>query len=851
MRALTGQHRFQPIYWLMAFCLLLPVLTVGVPAFAFSTVPITSTTPAGITDNFQGNTLSPLVAVDGNWSVANGSLAVDNVTSTAPLDKQFAYEPTNMTNETILSQFSISNTDASGKWRVGVFVHGTGTANPQKWALILRDGEVSLLDENTSWVSQAKFSMTMGQTYDMELQVDGTTVKGKVWASGQSEPSAWTVTGNFPPNAAETGTAAGIYVAGADAAFTSFQVGVDPPALAVTPNQAGGVFVSGTQPGYQATLTNSSGQGADYNVVSTVYNIEGQPVDTQTAPVSVPPNGATTVSIPISLPALGYYTMSTALMDSGGIPVETLPTQSLAEIADPPSSSGSSASTDSLVGMNGNLALDKSPGASSEFNQEFQLLENQGVGWYRLNLNASELFPSAQGAQWDTSDALVEAARSHGINILGLLTGWPEGLNPFSANASVSFTTALNNYVAYVQQVVERYRPGGTLAAEKGWQNYGISSWEIWNEPVTSSFWGGTAAQYAALAEAAATAIRAIEPNATILAYDDHASNLETQGANLYSGLSLHYYPGTKPPTNTSFSIASSVTQGLSMAKSIGGSLWVTEAGWSTTQVSPVAQAQDWVNTVLEGLGAGASRIFLFSQIYLGSGYGEENNNLTPKVSYPALAALDDRLAGYQPEGRLQMGPSVIAEAFSSPSGTTVALTSAKGAGNLALPASVTTVSAYDWMNDPINQTGSQLVVPLSASPVYLVFPGYKSYQVQAILNASTETDLVPVSLALQSQPGYGSLSPEVVVGVTNISNQAVNGKVTLTLPSGWTAATSGTADPQVRVGPVPVNGTADVIFHLRGASVDDSLPVTATMTIAGASPVVVTETLGKLLGDG
>ena len=59
MRALTGQHRFQPIYWLMAFCLLLPVLTVGVPAFAFSTVPITSTTPAGITDNFQGNTLSP------------------------------------------------------------------------------------------------------------------------------------------------------------------------------------------------------------------------------------------------------------------------------------------------------------------------------------------------------------------------------------------------------------------------------------------------------------------------------------------------------------------------------------------------------------------------------------------------------------------------------------------------------------------------------------------------------------------------------------------------------------------------------------------------------------------------
>ena len=840
---------------LMVLCLLLPTLLWAAPTFA-------STLPAVLTDHFQTGTLAPLTVAGGNWNVSQGTLIASNYGIRTPLDKQFVYVPTNMTDEVILAQVTITATPGNGNWRVGIFTHGTGTANPQKWALILRGGTLSLLDENTSWVSQMPFTSSPGQTYSMELAVEGTTVNGRVWLSSQPEPTTWTITGRFPPNGTRFGKAAGLYVANADASFSTFDVMVAPPSLAVTPNQPGAIFLQGQASGYKASITNTSGQAGNYQVAYTVDNLNGNAVDSGSVPASVPAQGTTTVNLPLPLPDLGYYTVSFALTSSDGFPIETLPATSLAQV--PPPSEESDASNP--VGMNGNLTYTATSSASGDVSDAFRTLREQGIGWYRLNMNSTTIFPthaSSTHPNWQSMDRLVVAAHGQGVTLLGLLTAWPDGMNPFGPKANVSFATALNAYVTYVRQVVERFSPGGTLAHNHGWSTYGISTWELWNEPVTRAYWGGTAAQYATLAEAAAQAIRSIQPHATILAYDDTPANLVAQDAGTYSGLSLHYYPGDLPPNNPTFSVYGTVLQNVPWAQKVGGSLWLTEAGWSTHDVTPEVQAQDWVETVLDSLTAGAAHVMLFTQIYPGSGFSEQHTDLTPKISYPALAAVNRRLSGYTPVGRLALGSSVIADAFSNQSGTMVAIWSPQGNGQLTLPSGSGPVVAYDWMDNPINPDGgSRIIVPLSPSPVYLVFPEDTPAIADAVLRDSTETNITPFSLSAAPQASSSAQHPVVSVTINNSTNQPLGGTLTLTLPSGWSGQPTASLtsqsvyDPSLNVGPIPVNGSFNAVFTLNTPRPVARYRLIASMTsVNGGPPVTLSTTVdsvftGSTAGD-
>ncbi len=827
---------------LMAFCLCLPTFFFAVPALAASL-------PTVFTDHFQNGTISPLTASGGNWNVSHGILSASNYGIHTPIDRQFVYYPTNMTNEVVLAETTITATPANGNWRVGIFTHGTGTSNPQKWALILRGGTLSLLDENTSWVSNVPFSSSPGQTYFMELAVNGTTVKGRVWPSNQAEPTAWTISGRFPPNQALSGKAAGLYVANADASFSTFQVAVAPPSLSVTPHQPGAIFLQGRGSGYTATVSNTSGQAGQYDVAYTVDNAQGNAVDSGSVPISVPAVGVNSANLAVPLPDLGYYTISFSLTATDGFPLETLAPSSLADVPLPATSLGGATN---LVGMNGNLTYTATSGTSGNVTQAFQAIRKQGINWYRLNMNARTIFPSSQSAgNWASMDRLVSAAQGQKIHLLGLLTAWPNGLDPFGPHANTSFDTALNAYVDYVRRVVTRYGPGGTLAGTHGWSKYGIFTWELWNEPVTGRYWGGTPAEYATLAQAAAQAIRSIEPNATILAYDDGPQTLASQGPGLYSGLSLHYYPGNLPPNNPTFSVYGMVTQNLAYARNIGGGLWLTEAGWSTKFVSPEVQAQNWVETVLDGLTAGASHVMLFTQIYPGSGFSEEEPNLTPKISYPALAALNRRLAGFSPAGRLNLGASVIADAFTNHHETMVAIWSPQGNGQMTLPKpnlSVGPVVAYDWMDNPINPDGpSRVIVPLSPSPVYLVFPDATVSDAQAYLNAAQEANIVPFSLSVSSLPSTNPLTPSVSVSIANDTNQALGGTLSLTLPLGWTgrALASSTSqavyNPSLTVGPIPVGGKFNAVFSLSSPTPTARFRIDATMTSTNGGPPATT----------
>jgi len=76
-----------------------------------------------------------------------------------------------------------------------------------------------------------------------------------------------------------------------------------------------------------------------------------------------------------------------------------------------------------------------------------------------------------------------------------------------------------NNYWArFVYRTVSRYKPGGTLAAQRGWPaGLGVRHWEIWNEPDWSFFWSGTVADYYRLLKVGYLAARTADPDAVII----------------------------------------------------------------------------------------------------------------------------------------------------------------------------------------------------------------------------------------------------------------------------------------------------------------------------------------------
>ena len=58
--------------------------------------------------------------------------------------------------------------------------------------------------------------------------------------------------------------------------------------------------------------------------------------------------------------------------------------------------------------------------------------------------------------------------------------------------------------------LVNRYKPGGELARQQGWQDgWGIRHWELWNEADSPQFWTGSLQDYAQLVKVGYLAVKA------------------------------------------------------------------------------------------------------------------------------------------------------------------------------------------------------------------------------------------------------------------------------------------------------------------------------------------------------
>lgn len=142
----------------------------------------------------------------------------------------------------------------------------------------------------------------------------------------------------------------------------------------------------------------------------------------------------------------------------------------------------------------------------ADLDRYFGAAADSGAAWVRFDFDWSILEPRRGEFDWSGTDRVVDAARAHGLQILGLLTHTPEWARAGDADDTHGRPADPDEFGRFGADVAQRYRDR-------------ISHWEIWNEPNLAVFFGPQPdpVAYAALLESASSRIRAAVPGAVIV----------------------------------------------------------------------------------------------------------------------------------------------------------------------------------------------------------------------------------------------------------------------------------------------------------------------------------------------
>ncbi len=199
--------------------------------------------------------------------------------------------------------------------------------------------------------------------------------------------------------------------------------------------------------------------------------------------------------------------------------------------------------------------------AASTSETRYQNALSTGAGWNRWpmywnNIEQSRATPG--DFHWEYQDKTVISDTEHGLKLNAILLGTPsfyttnsttnEPTNqsppnlagPLSLDAVQAatpeglyypiFTDGSdipgpgktindgNKWARFVYAAVNRYKPGGEIAQQRGWPaGVGVTHWELWNEPDLVGFWDGTTADYARLLKVGYLAANQADANAQII----------------------------------------------------------------------------------------------------------------------------------------------------------------------------------------------------------------------------------------------------------------------------------------------------------------------------------------------
>jgi polysaccharide biosynthesis protein PslG len=260
--------------------------------------------------------------------------------------------------------------------------------------------------------------------------------------------------------------------------------------------------------------------------------------------------------------------------------------------------------------------------APAEGARYLRLARDGGIGWVREDFAWSAIEPQRGRFDWRRTDSLMRATAGLGMNVLALAAGSPAWASGHPESDKYPPRRA-EDYAAFVRAVAQRYGVSGTF-----WRSHPrlarrpLNAIEIWNEPWHAYFWrpSPNPGAYARLVRLAATAIKAVHPEISVLASgdifelavdgDDNgdwlqpllAADPDLWRSRLVDGWSVHTYCQRLTPWDTTAPERGrfdrvELTRSLSLAAGANLPIWITEVGWNTSpdradSVSEDLQAQ-------------------------------------------------------------------------------------------------------------------------------------------------------------------------------------------------------------------------------------------------------------------
>lgn len=238
------------------------------------------------------------------------------------------------------------------------------------------------------------------------------------------------------------------------------------------------------------------------------------------------------------------------------------------------------ASPTSISGINSFLTEQDRP---AEADRQAALLEDASVRWAREEFEWKRIEPRKGYYDWAKFDQAVAISQARNVDMIGKLVysaPWassaPAGTSPQDAQYYPPADNAA--FAAYAAATVARYKDR-------------VHVWEVWNEPNTEYYWrgGATAQQYGALLKATYSAIKAVDPTATVLVggldqfSDPFMQGVHAAGAgSSYDGLAIHLYTLDGAPETSSIPTYLDAAQAFLNRSASGRGLWITEVSWST-----------------------------------------------------------------------------------------------------------------------------------------------------------------------------------------------------------------------------------------------------------------------------
>ncbi|MCX6272723.1 MAG: hypothetical protein NTU44_16200, partial [Bacteroidetes bacterium] len=150
--------------------------------------------------DFSSGLGTDLVDINGTWSVNSGVLEQTNTSAYDPkklLLQKDGFNLPSSSPQQVVARVRVNVWNGGEDDRTGIcLMSNLSNDNSHRgYSFLLRPGNmVNFLSDKLAWGTAVSFSWTTGTWYWMKMKIMGTTLSGKIWADGSSEPGTWTMT---------------------------------------------------------------------------------------------------------------------------------------------------------------------------------------------------------------------------------------------------------------------------------------------------------------------------------------------------------------------------------------------------------------------------------------------------------------------------------------------------------------------------------------------------------------------------------------------------------------------------------------------------------------------------------